>query len=76
MQTQKTTHPTYEIRVEGEIPSRWSEWFEGLAIRQEAGANGPVTVLSGPLPDQPALHGLLAKIRDFNLTLISVTRCE
>ncbi len=61
----------YEIRVEGELPIDWSNWFEGLDI-----ARGPSgeSILSGPLADQAALHGVLAKIRDLNLTLISVTR--
>ncbi len=61
----------YEIRVEGELPSDWANWFEGLAIQ-----NGPPgeSVLSGPLADQPALYGVLTKIRDLNLKLISVNR--
>ncbi len=61
----------YEIRVEGFLADRWSVWFQGLTIRREA--NGE-TVLSGPLPDQAALHGVLAKIRDLNLNLLAVTR--
>jgi hypothetical protein len=61
----------YEFRVEGHLPSGWSDWFEGLSIQREAGG---VSVLSGPLPDQAALHGVLARIRDLNLNLISVTR--
>jgi hypothetical protein len=61
----------YEIRVEGQLPSDWSDWFEGLDIRC-----GPLgeSVLSGPLADQAALHGVLAKIRDLNLKLISIDR--
>ncbi len=61
----------YEIRVEGELPSGWSNWFEGLDVR--CGPSGE-SVLSGPLADQAALHGVLAKIRDLNLKLISVNR--
>ena len=61
---------TYEIRVEGRLPERWSGWFEGLAVRLE----GNETVLTGPLPDQAALHGLLRKIHDLNLVLVSVKR--
>jgi hypothetical protein len=60
-----------EIRVEGELPSYWSSWFEGLEI--QTGSHGE-TILSGPLADQAALHGILAKIRDLNLRLISVNR--
>jgi hypothetical protein len=61
----------YEIRVEGLLPHGWSDWFEGLDIQP-----GPAgeTVLSGPLADQSALHGVLAKVRDLNLRLISVNR--
>lgn len=61
----------YEIRVEGHLAERWSAWFEGLAI--QASVNGE-TKLSGPLPDQAALFGLLNKIYALNLTLISVIR--
>ena len=62
-------NPTYEIRIEGHLGSSWSAWFEGLEIsRTPEGA----TVLSGPLPDQAALHGVLMKIRDLGLTLVSV----
>ncbi len=61
----------YEIRVEGELPSDWSDWFEGLDI--QSGPPGE-SVLSGRLADQAALHGVLAKIRDLNLKLISVSR--
>lgn len=63
----------YEIRVEGFLADRWSQWFEGLTIRRAADGE---TVLRGPLVDQAALHGVLAKIRDLNLDLISVTRCH
>ncbi len=61
----------YEIRVQGSLADRWTLWFEGLTIHREP--NGE-TVLSGPLPDQAALHGVLARVRDLNLVLISVGR--
>ena len=61
----------YEIRVEGHLTDRWSEWFEGLAIRNDP--NGETT-LSGTLIDQAALMGALGKIHALNLTLISVNR--
>lgn len=61
----------YEIRVEGVLAERWSDWFEGLTVRSET--NGE-TVLCGPLIDQAALYGVLAKIHALNLTLVSVFR--
>jgi hypothetical protein len=60
----------YEIRIEGVLDSHWAAWFEGLQVNSE----GTQTVISGLLADQPALHGLLAKIRDLGLCLISVRR--
>lgn len=60
----------YEIRVEGVLDSRWATWFGDLRVERE----GTQTVISGPLADQPALHGLLTKIRDLGLCLISVRR--
>jgi hypothetical protein len=61
----------YEIRVEGRLTDFWSAWFEELEIRNES--NGETT-LSGPLPDQAALIGVLTKLQALNLTLISVNR--
>ncbi len=61
----------YEIRVEGRLPGGWSDWFEGLDIQSGPGGD---SLLSGPLLDQAALHGVLARIRDLNLKLVSVTR--
>ena len=60
----------YEIRVEGVLDERWSSWFEGLQVQTE----GKQTIISGPLTDQPALHGVLVKVRDLGLCLISVRR--
>jgi hypothetical protein len=60
----------YEIRVAGVLDSKWADWFGGLQVRSE----GTQTVISGLLADQPALHGLLAKIRDLGLCLISARR--
>src|SRR5271154_6985119 len=63
---------TYEIRVEGVLGSRWAAWFGGLQVQ----ASGTQTVISGPLADQAALHGVLAKIRDLGLDLLSVRRLD
>jgi hypothetical protein len=59
----------YEIRVQGHLRAAWSDWFGQLTIRHEA--NG-VTVLAGPIADQAALHGVLARIRDLGLTLLAI----
>jgi hypothetical protein len=61
----------YEIRVEGHLPDHWSQWFGGLAICKRQ--NGE-TILSGVLVDQAALFGVLSRIHDLNLILISVAR--
>jgi hypothetical protein len=60
----------YEIKIKGRLDPRWSEWFAGL---QMTGLEGNETLLAGELPDQGALHGLLERIRDLNITLVSVT---
>jgi hypothetical protein len=62
----------YEIRVEGVLGEHWAGWFEGLQVSSEAAA----TILSGPVADQPALHGVLVKIRDLGMCLISVRRLD
>ncbi len=61
----------YQICIEGKIGSTWSDWFAGLTIM--AGPNDQ-TLLTGPLRDQAELHGLLMKIRDLHLVLVSVNR--
>jgi hypothetical protein len=60
---------SYQIRFKGHLDLSWATWFDGLTITHEA--NGE-TVLTGPLPDQPALYGVLEKARNLNLTLVSV----
>ena len=63
----------YEIRVQGVLDRHWSAWFEGLKLRSEPDG---VTVLVGPVADQAALHGLLARVRDLGLPLLSVRRID
>ena len=63
----------YQIKVKGHLDRRWTEWFGGLTITLED--NGE-TLLTGQVADQAALHGLLRKVRDLGLPLISVTRAQ
>ena len=63
----------YEIRVSGVLDRKWSDWFDGFAITPQADDE---TLLAGPVADQADLHGLLAKIRDLGLPLLSVQRVE
>jgi hypothetical protein len=63
----------YQIKVKGNLHQRWSDWFDGFAITPQADA---ATVLTGPVADQAALHGLLGKIRDLGLPLLSIKRLE
>jgi hypothetical protein len=65
--------PYYKIRLKGHLEARWEQWFDGLTITPEE--NG-TTLLSGPLVDQSALHGILKKVRDLGLTLLSVNSVE
>jgi len=58
----------YEFRVDGILDGRWADWFGGLQVSSE----GAQTVIAGLVTDQPSLHGVLAKIRDLGLCLISV----
>lgn len=62
----------YEIRVDGVLDRRWTDWFGGLRVQSD----GAQTVMVGLLADQPALHGILAKIRDLGLGLLSVRRID
>lgn len=65
--------PRYELRVVGHLDARWAAWFDGLTLTHEADGT---TNLRGPVVDQAALHGLLQKIRDLGVPLISVTQIE
>ena len=63
----------YQITIEGVLDAAWSTWFDGLKVTSDAGGR---TTIAGPITDQAALHGLLAKIRDLGLPLIAVHRVE
>ena len=62
----------YRIKLKGHLDRNWSDWFEQMAMSTE----DDQTILTGPLSDQAALHGLLVRIRDLNLTLLTVERIE
>jgi hypothetical protein len=70
----KTSQPMiYQIRIKGHLGDQWTDWFEGMTITlQESGE----TLLTGPVVDQAALHGLLKKVRDLGMPLLSVTCVE
>lgn len=63
----------YEIRLKGHLDGRWAAWFDGLSLSHESEG---VTVIRGRVPDQAALHGLLQKVRDTGLPLVSVTHID
>jgi len=67
----KTDSPIYSIRVEGGLTAEWTDWFEGLTITRVGESE---TLISGPINDQSALFGLLKKIRDLGIPLISVNQ--
>ncbi len=73
MMTAKTDDPkrgaNYEFRIKGLLRPDWSDWLEGLTVTPLDDGD---TLLSGPLPDQAALHGVLARIRDLNLVVVSL----
>jgi hypothetical protein len=70
----RTSPPArYQITVEGVLDAPWSAWFDGMRVTSDADGR---TTIAGPVADQTALHGLLAKIRDLGLPLIAVHRIE
>jgi hypothetical protein len=73
-ETKKDIKPTkYVIRIGNHLDFHWEQWFEGMTIKHTGDGQ---TILSGDVVDQSALHGLLVKIRNLNLTLISVQKIE
>jgi len=68
---------TYQVRVQGKLDKRWSDWFDTMTMAFERVDDGtPVTVLTGTVADQAGLRGILSRLWDANLTLLSVTRVE
>jgi len=68
-----SSHPVvYQIRITGQLGSRWADWFEGLTITLD----GADTLITGPVVDQAALHGLLKRVRDLGMPLVSVSPVE
>jgi hypothetical protein len=63
----------YEIRIQGVLDDRWSAWFDGLRVSSDQRGQ---TTIAGPVPDQAALHGLLTKVCDLGLPLLSVRRMD
>jgi len=73
MESEHVRQVVYQIVVKGHLDSEWSDWFDGLTITPVGSGE---TILTGPLADQTALHGVLIKIRDLGLPLLSLTRLE
>jgi hypothetical protein len=75
LESKSTSNQTviYQIRIKGHLDSQWTDWFEGLIITREEDGN---TLLTGPVVDQAALHGLLKKVRDLGMPLVSVSQVQ
>ena len=71
--TGQHTPGQYEIRVKGHLNPRWAAWFDGLSLSTESDGT---TIIHAPVADQAALHGLLQKVRDVGLPLVSVTQLD
>ena len=63
----------YEVRLKGHLDAHWTAWFDGMIVSRQSDGT---TVISGPVADQAALHGLLQRVRDLGLPLVSVDRVE
>ena len=64
---------SYEIRLKGHLQARWADWFDGLTLTRESDGT---TVLRGSVVDQAALHGVLNRVRDLGMPLVSIARTE
>ncbi|GAC1350357.1 MAG: hypothetical protein NVSMB27_32100 [Ktedonobacteraceae bacterium] len=73
MESEHVRHEVYQIIIKGHLDPEWSDWFDGLTITM---VDNGETILSGPIVDQTALHGVLIKIRDLGLPLLSLVRIE
>ena len=73
MESEHVRQEVYQITVLGHLDSEWSDWFDGLNITM---VDNGETILTGPIVDQTALHGVLIKIRDLGLPLLSLTRID
>jgi hypothetical protein len=73
MESEHVRQEVYRITIRGHLDSEWSDWFDGLTIIL---VDNGETILTGPIVDQTALHGVLIKIRDLGLPLLSLTRVE
>jgi hypothetical protein len=71
--SEKAQPMIYQIRIKGHLDRKWADWFSGLSITSQASGE---TLLTGPVLDQAALHGLLRKVRDVGLPLVAVIRIE
>ena len=71
--TDPSRPPVYQIRIEGHLGPQWTDWFGGLTVTPEDTGD---TLLTGPVADQAALHGLLRRVRDLGLPLLSVMHVE
>jgi hypothetical protein len=71
--SERDQQTVYEIRLQGQLNRKWLDWFEGLTLTLEEDGN---TLLTGPVVDQAALHGILKKVRDLGMLLLSVNSVE